>query len=287
MSKQKILEKYLSRLKPDQLEEFKKKLCTMDPPQGTNKIKTSQLRIKSAKEIAELIVECYTIQKGPPHVVNVFKNINLNQKATDLQKELKQVATTQQTVETPNNSATTVCNPPKIPKAKASTSQKIKDVKPTAVTNNVVGPSSKPTKKTTGDGIPGTSQNTEQTSTKTKAPKRKLDQSKKDQIDEQQTQPIKVPKHGELSKYDLSKYIKELTDESFKEFKTCLNDKDVLKPYKEIPKASLEKADRLDVAGLLINFYTKEKAPNVTIKILKKIGEADLAKQMQSKIGVK
>ncbi|XP_073491938.1 interferon-induced very large GTPase 1-like isoform X2 [Aquarana catesbeiana] len=76
-----------------------------------------------------------------------------------------------------------VCKTPKMSKAKTATSpgKKIKDVKPTAVTYFGVGPSSKPIRKRTSKvqasgAIPGTSQNTGQTSTKKRAPKRKLDQ---------------------------------------------------------------------------------------------------------------
>lgn len=81
--------------------------------------------------------------------------------------------------------ATAVCKAHKIPKPKTATppGKKIMGVKLTAVTNLGVWPSSKPIKKKTikvqaSGAIPGTSQNTGQTSTKIRAPKRKLDQPK-------------------------------------------------------------------------------------------------------------
>ncbi|XP_073491876.1 NACHT, LRR and PYD domains-containing protein 4-like [Aquarana catesbeiana] len=77
--------------------------------------------------------------------------------------------------------------------------------------------------------------------------------------------------------------LKEMKDQSFKEFKEYLNDEDTLKPLKHIPVAELETADRIDVPGLLIKHYTKEEALNVTLKLLEAIGETNLAKKFKSK----
>ncbi|XP_073491954.1 uncharacterized protein [Aquarana catesbeiana] len=81
--------------------------------------------------------------------------------------------------------AAAVCKALRIPEPKTATppGKKIMGVKLTAGTNLGVWPSSKPIKKKTikvqaSGAIPGTSQNTGQTSTKIRAPKRKLDQPK-------------------------------------------------------------------------------------------------------------
>ncbi|XP_077303374.1 uncharacterized protein LOC143923525 [Lithobates pipiens] len=294
----KILGKYLNSLKADQLEEFKKALCSMNPPQGTNKIQVNQLKNKSTKEIAELIVECYTIQKGPSHVIKVFKAINLNQKASDLQKELKQETTTKKTEETPSSAIPTkagkktatgkttgatavsqskkkmktpakngnaVCNPPKTKKAKTSTS--------------------------TSDAIPGTSQNTEQTSTKKKAPKRKLDKSEPDQIDEKLKKPnkAKVVSPQLTLKEKLLKTLEELKQEQFENFKMRLKDEEFLSrnDYDSMRTSELENKNRMEVSELLIRRYTKERALPLTILVLEGIGEKQLAKNLRAYLDAK
>ncbi|XP_018428324.1 PREDICTED: NACHT, LRR and PYD domains-containing protein 4-like [Nanorana parkeri] len=76
--------------------------------------------------------------------------------------------------------------------------------------------------------------------------------------------------------------LKEMREQSFKEFKEYLNDEEILTPYKPIPYSQLEGKDRLDVSGLLIQHYTKEEAPNVTLKLLEVIKEVNLAKRLKS-----
>ncbi|XP_077303360.1 NACHT, LRR and PYD domains-containing protein 4-like [Lithobates pipiens] len=76
--------------------------------------------------------------------------------------------------------------------------------------------------------------------------------------------------------------LKEMKEQSFKEFKEYLNDKYILKPFKHISVAELEKADRIDVTGLLIKHYGIEEAPNVTLKLLEAIQEENLAKKLKS-----
>ncbi|XP_040211498.1 uncharacterized protein LOC120942585 [Rana temporaria] len=86
----KILGKYLNRLKENDLETFKKMFCKMEPPRKKKKIQNRHLKNQSAAEIAEKIVESYTVRNGPPRVITVLKNMSLNQTSSELQKDLKQ-----------------------------------------------------------------------------------------------------------------------------------------------------------------------------------------------------
>ncbi|KAM5153077.1 uncharacterized protein ACMZJ9_011193 [Mantella aurantiaca] len=86
-----ILGRHLKKLKPDKLEIFQNKFCMMEPPRGKMKIEIKQLANKSAVEIAETIVESYTVQYGPSTVKNVLKEMGLNQSKLELENDLKAV----------------------------------------------------------------------------------------------------------------------------------------------------------------------------------------------------
>ncbi|XP_073491214.1 uncharacterized protein [Aquarana catesbeiana] len=91
--------------------------------------------------------------------------------------------------------------------------------------------------------------------------------------------------HGAKSCQDLLlSTLNDMEDKSFKVFKAYLNDGDIVYPYTPVPCSDLEKADRIDVANLLISHYTNEKAPIVANKILEAISEVHLAKELKSKI---
>ncbi|XP_073491877.1 uncharacterized protein [Aquarana catesbeiana] len=119
--------------------------------------------------------------------------------------------------------------------------------------------------------------------------KNKRPEDQKESVDEHQRQPIEVSlKHEGSSCRDLlMSILDDMKDQSFKAFKACLNDGKFLRPHQKIPCADLEHADRLKVADLLVRRYTEEKAPDVTVTILEAIKEANLAKELRSKIGVK
>ncbi|PIO13195.1 hypothetical protein AB205_0076020 [Aquarana catesbeiana] len=78
--------------------------------------------------------------------------------------------------------------------------------------------------------------------------------------------------------------LKELRELNFREFKVYLNDEGILTPYKHIPVADLERADRIDVPDLLIRHYTQQGALEVTLKLLEAIRETNLAEKLRSKL---
>lgn len=103
-----------------------------------------------------------------------------------------------------------------------------------------------------------------------------------------QNESSNISVHGAKSCQDLLlSTLKDMGDKSFKEFKVFLNVGKFVHPYKPIPWSDLEKADRIDVASLLISHYTNENAPIVANKILKVINEVNLANELKSKIDVK
>ncbi|KAM5153081.1 NACHT, LRR and PYD domains-containing protein 6-like [Mantella aurantiaca] len=74
--------------------------------------------------------------------------------------------------------------------------------------------------------------------------------------------------------------LKDMNNESFKEFKEYLNDEESMQPYRSIPRSELETADRMDVANLLVRHYTRGKVVEVTRKILMDIKEMSLADKL-------
>lgn len=86
----KILVKHLKRLKEEDLETFKTIFCKMKPPRGKKKIQNNDLKNKSAAEIAEKIVESYTVRNGPSYVIKVLNKMSLNETRIEFQKDMRQ-----------------------------------------------------------------------------------------------------------------------------------------------------------------------------------------------------
>ncbi|KAM5151694.1 uncharacterized protein ACMZJ9_009935 [Mantella aurantiaca] len=103
-------------------------------------------------------------------------------------------------------------------------------------------------------------------------------------VDEVQAMPIEASmERGRRSCLDLlNNIIGDISNKNFKTFKAYLNDQAILQPYQPISQSDLESADCLEVANLLIRYYTEEKAPDVTIKVLEAIREVNLAKKLKS-----
>ncbi|CAJ1072940.1 sterile alpha motif domain-containing protein 9-like [Xyrichtys novacula] len=78
--------------------------------------------------------------------------------------------------------------------------------------------------------------------------------------------------------------LENLRKEDFKKFCFTLKDYKGSK-YKPIPQSKLENSDPMDVAKLITDYYTSNEAPQVTINILKDIGQRDLSHQLEKNIG--
>ncbi|XP_069591622.1 uncharacterized protein [Ranitomeya imitator] len=85
----KILAKHLKQLTNAGLDAFIGALCGLQAPQGCNKIQMEDLKGKTAMEVADIIIEAYTVRHGPKKVIEGLKNMNKNQMRIELQKDLQ------------------------------------------------------------------------------------------------------------------------------------------------------------------------------------------------------
>ncbi|KAM5151693.1 NACHT, LRR and PYD domains-containing protein 1b allele 3-like [Mantella aurantiaca] len=102
-------------------------------------------------------------------------------------------------------------------------------------------------------------------------------------VDEVQAMPIEVSMEcGRRSCLDLlNEVLGNISEKSFLAFKAYLNEQVIVKPFQTIPQSHLESAGCIEVAKLLIRYYTEEKAPNVTITVLEAIKEVNNAKKLR------
>ncbi|XP_073403551.1 uncharacterized protein [Dendrobates tinctorius] len=85
----KILAKHLKQLSKAGLDAFIVALCGLKAPQGCNKLQKKDLKRKTATEVADIIIDSYTVRHGPKKVRDVLKKIKKNQMRIELQKDLK------------------------------------------------------------------------------------------------------------------------------------------------------------------------------------------------------
>ncbi|XP_073504916.1 uncharacterized protein [Phyllobates terribilis] len=85
----KILGNHLSQLSKVRLEAVIVALCGVKAPRGCNQIQIDGLKGKSPMEVADIIINSYTVKHGPMKVREALRNVNENQIRVDLEKDLK------------------------------------------------------------------------------------------------------------------------------------------------------------------------------------------------------
>ena len=80
----------------------------------------------------------------------------------------------------------------------------------------------------------------------------------------------------------LLKTLEQLEEKELKKFKWCLKN-DVPDGFNPIPKNKLENADEMDTVDTMVETYTPEGALNITVKILRKMDQNNLADRLMSK----
>nr|XP_003223867.2 PREDICTED: caspase recruitment domain-containing protein 8 [Anolis carolinensis] len=80
--------------------------------------------------------------------------------------------------------------------------------------------------------------------------------------------------------------LENLKEEDFRRFKRKLNEFPVRKPYKNIPKGQLEKADTHELVDLLCGYYTESYAVEVAARVLEEINIKDQAEKLWKSIGM-
>lgn len=75
--------------------------------------------------------------------------------------------------------------------------------------------------------------------------------------------------------------LDDLRDEELKIFKWFLQQAEILEDFPAIPKSHLDKADRLDTLGLIVQTY-HEQSVEVTKKVLTKISRNDLVQNLSN-----
>lgn len=75
--------------------------------------------------------------------------------------------------------------------------------------------------------------------------------------------------------------LDDLRDEELKTFKWFLEQGEILEDFPAIPKSHLEKADRLDTLGLIMQTYNKQSV-EVAKKVLMKISRNDLVQNLSN-----
>nr|XP_028560037.1 pyrin domain-containing protein 1-like [Podarcis muralis] len=74
--------------------------------------------------------------------------------------------------------------------------------------------------------------------------------------------------------------LENLRENELKKFKLKLHEFPVKKGYDNIPRGTLEKADVVDLSLLLLNFYTRDYAVQVTAEVLRTINCRDEAERL-------
>uniref|UniRef100_A0A667WJY4 Pyrin domain-containing protein n=1 Tax=Myripristis murdjan TaxID=586833 RepID=A0A667WJY4_9TELE len=78
----------------------------------------------------------------------------------------------------------------------------------------------------------------------------------------------------------LLRVLEDLGNEELKEFQWFLQQSDILKDFRAIPKSRLEKADRQDTLDVMVQTYEND-AVKVTQMVLSKMNRNDLSLQKQ------
>ncbi|KAJ1125530.1 hypothetical protein NDU88_003959 [Pleurodeles waltl] len=76
-----------------------------------------------------------------------------------------------------------------------------------------------------------------------------------------------------------------LEEAAFKKFRRSLNDAEVQAGYDKIPRGKLEKADTMDVADLIVNYYLLEYGLSLTLQVLERINQKDVAEHLRKAAG--
>ncbi|XP_073502136.1 apoptosis-associated speck-like protein containing a CARD [Phyllobates terribilis] len=78
--------------------------------------------------------------------------------------------------------------------------------------------------------------------------------------------------------------LENLERKSFKKFKNKLNDIEIKEGYSKIPKGTLQEADELDTAELLLRYYKENYGTEVTLTVLQAINENKEAEELKKAI---
>lgn len=122
-------------------------------------------------------------------------------------------------------------------------------------------------------------------------PNFKRPEEEMDMEDEQHTQPFKKAKvvSPQLTRSEqLLKMLQQLTQDQFEKFKMCLKNEEFLRgnQYDSMRTSELENKNTMEVSDLLIRRYTEKQALPLTILVLERIGEKQLAKNLRSYIDI-
>ncbi|XP_073403550.1 uncharacterized protein [Dendrobates tinctorius] len=85
----KILGNHLNELSKARLEDFIVALCGLQAPRGCNQIQIDRLKGRTPMDVADIIINSYTVKHGPVKVREALRNINENQIRVDLEKDLR------------------------------------------------------------------------------------------------------------------------------------------------------------------------------------------------------
>ncbi|KAG9466558.1 hypothetical protein GDO78_016420, partial [Eleutherodactylus coqui] len=86
-----ILTHALENIGKESLQKFKRKLSSIDVQPQYQKIPSSLLDEKSAKDVVDCIIRYYTIKNGPDITVQVLQDINERQVSVDLKESIQRV----------------------------------------------------------------------------------------------------------------------------------------------------------------------------------------------------
>lgn len=77
--------------------------------------------------------------------------------------------------------------------------------------------------------------------------------------------------------------LNELVKEDFETFKWFLTN-DMVEGFSSIPRSKLEKAERYNVVQLMVDQYGSPGAANITVQILKQIGQSKLSSDLEKEL---
>ncbi|KAM4026412.1 apoptosis-associated speck-like protein containing a CARD isoform 2-T2 [Anomaloglossus baeobatrachus] len=89
---------------------------------------------------------------------------------------------------------------------------------------------------------------------------------------------------GRTVKDVLIHVLENLEEKSFKKFKNKLNDTKIKEGYNKIPRGTLQGADALDTADLILRFYKDRYGIELTRTVLEEIDEKKEAEELQKAI---
>ncbi|KAJ1125528.1 hypothetical protein NDU88_003957 [Pleurodeles waltl] len=79
--------------------------------------------------------------------------------------------------------------------------------------------------------------------------------------------------------------LESLEEAAYKKFRRSLSDAEVQAGYDKIPRGTLERKDAIDVADLIISYYRLEYGLSLTLQVLERINQKDVAEHLRKAAG--